>query len=297
MPATASVSISGWNQWAALGNSGSEKRRNPYTPIFDITPASSTVRLTPATPSRKRTPSERTQLALTPSWKPGSPIWNRAASATASPKVATLNASASQRARPCAPRGRHSSTSAPARGRKTVEVSSTGSGSPPSSRCPQHEEGQQQHGAAEHPHRVGSNEAGLQAAAAPAGGTDLARHAVDGAVDHALVHRPGKPADQRAPELDREQLVQLVDVQLAGQHPPGRRVALAQRQPLHPPAAVEIPGDPHPQEGDRRGDHAQRGGAERGRRALRRGAEQWLQEVLDAAALAGEGAEQPPGDQ
>src|SRR6266702_209544 len=256
--------------------------------------SSSSGRLTPSTPSRNRTPSELTQLASTPSWKPGSPIWNRKASATASPKVATLNASASQRATPCGPRGRHSSTSAPTRGRKTVEVSSTGSGSPPSSRCPQHEEGQQQHGATEHPQRVGSNEAGLHEAAAPGGGADLARHAVDGAVDHALVHRPGKPAGQRAPELDREQLVQLVHVELAGQRPQHPRVALAQRQPLHPPAAVEIPGDPHPQEGDRRGDHAQRDGAERGRRTLRRGAEQWLQEVLDAAALAGEGAEQRP---
>src|SRR5919197_2665475 len=144
-------------------------------------------RLTPSTPSRKRTPSERTQSVLTPSWKPPRPASNASARATDSPKAARLNASAAQRASwRCSP-GMASSTSPPASGTKTVKVSSTGAASPGSRRTPEDEEGEQQDGAAEDAHCVGAHQAGLEPAAAAGAAADRVGHAVHGAVDDADV--------------------------------------------------------------------------------------------------------------
>src|SRR4051795_2585942 len=42
MPITASTSSTGASDTAARGNIGTENRRNPYVPIFSITPASTT---------------------------------------------------------------------------------------------------------------------------------------------------------------------------------------------------------------------------------------------------------------
>src|SRR5689334_2402056 len=42
MPITASTSSSGASDTAARGNIGTEKRRNPYVPIFSSTPANTT---------------------------------------------------------------------------------------------------------------------------------------------------------------------------------------------------------------------------------------------------------------
>src|SRR6266511_1948820 len=185
--------------------------------------SSTSGRLTPSTPSRNRTPSERTQSAVTPSWKPSRPTSNRRASATDSPKAARLNARAVQRTSGCCARGIASSARAPARGTKTVKVSSTGVNSPPSCRGPDDEEGEQQHGAAEHADGIGADKTGLQPASAAGTSRDGAGHAVHRPVDDVLVHRPGQEPHQRAPEPDREQLVQLVDVELGGERPPHTR--------------------------------------------------------------------------
>src|SRR4029453_14434559 len=156
-------------------------------------------------------PSAPPQSAVQPSWNPARPVSNVAASATASPSVTRLTASATRRARLAALRGTASSTSAPTRGVKIVAVSSTG-GSPPLPDRSDDEDRHEDRGAAEHADRVGPHQPALDPAAALGAGEQPGRDRVDPAVDRALVHVDGQERGQRPAARDREELVQLVDV-------------------------------------------------------------------------------------
>src|SRR5918995_1713944 len=147
-----------------------------------------------------------------PSWNPASPVRKRAAS-----------------------------TSAPARGANRVAVSSTAAAPGTRGSWPEHQEGDNHHGAPEDAEGVAADQAGLEAPAAAGAAADQLGDAVDGAVDAPLVDGPGQEGGQGPAQVDGEELVDLVHVQPFGQGPPGPGVAAPQGQPVDPPA-VQQPG-------------------------------------------------------
>src|SRR5215208_6234519 len=187
------------------------------------------------------TPKAGTHSAVMPSWKPASPVRKRAASTTARARVARLASSATSRADCSRDAGTRATSTAPTRGANRVAVSSTAAAPGRGGSWPEHQEGDDQHGAPEDPEGVAADQAGLEAAAAAGGVADQLGHAVDGAVDAALVDVAGQEGGERAAQVDGEELVDLVDVELLGQGPPGPGVAAAQGHPVDP-AAVQQPG-------------------------------------------------------
>src|SRR6266571_57631 len=260
-------------------------------------------RLTPSTPTLYWTPNERTQLACCPSWKPASPVRNRAARATARPRVTRLASRATQRTArssgaavagsPGPPEalalGMAATSRAPASGANTVRVSSTAGllGGP------EDEEGDDQHRAAEHANRVGAHEARLEPAAAAGDGADRLGRAVDGAVDGPLVHVHGQEGGQRPAERDGEELVDVVDVELVGEQAPCGRVADPQRGPLDPAREVDPPGGERPDRGGADRGQAEQEAREERPRLLGRPPEHGLEEAPDRAD-AREAAEDAP---
>src|SRR5215218_8134724 len=149
-----------------------------------------------------------------PSWKPASPVRNRAASTTASTRV-TRRAVCSREA------GTRATSSAPTRGANRVAVSSTAAAPGGRRRSwAEHQEGDDQHGAAEDAEGVAADQARLEAPAAAGAVADQLGQAVDGAVDAPLVDGAGQEGGHGATQGDGEELVDLVDVQPVGQGPP-----------------------------------------------------------------------------
>src|SRR5688572_5890360 len=151
-----------------------------------------------------------------PSWNPASPVWNRAARTTARPRVTRLAASATSRPVSSLAAGTRATSSAPARGANRVAVSSTAAAPGGRGSWPEHQEGDDQHGAPEDGEGVAPDQAGLEAAAAPGAAADQLGHAVDGPVDAPLVDGPGQEGGEGPSHRDGEELVHLVDVQPVG---------------------------------------------------------------------------------
>src|SRR5215218_8161844 len=149
-----------------------------------------------------------------PSWNPASPLWNRAARITARPRVTRLATSATSRLVSSLAAGTRATSSAPTRGANRVAVSSTAAAPGGRGSWPEHQEGDDQHGAPEHGEGVAPDQAGLEAAAGTGGVPDQLGDAVDGAVDAALVDVAGQEGGERTAHVDREELVDLVDVAL-----------------------------------------------------------------------------------
>src|SRR5215203_1650569 len=188
-----------------------------------------------------------------PSWKPASPVRKRAASTTARARVARLASSATSRADCSRDAGTRATSTAPTRGANRVAVSSTAAAPGTRGSWPEHQEGDDQHGAPEDAEGVAADQAGLEAPAAAGAVADQLGQAVDGAVDTPLVDGPGQERGQGPAQVDGEELVHLVDVELLGQGPPGAGVAAAQGQPVDPPA-VEQP-RPHGPDRGHQGGH------------------------------------------
>src|SRR5262245_20838295 len=127
-----------------------------------------------------------------PSWNPGSPVRKRAARATARASVTRLAHSATTRASCALSLGTRATSSAPARGANRVRVSSTAAAPGTRGSWPEHQEGDDQHGAPEDGEGVAADQAGLEAAAAAGTVADQLGHAVDGPVDDALVDGAGQ---------------------------------------------------------------------------------------------------------
>src|SRR4029453_5504163 len=210
-----------------------------------------------------------------PSWNPASPVRKRAARTTARASAARLAASATSRATRWLASGAQAHTSAPTRGTNRVAVNSTAAAPGTRGSWPEHQEGDDQHGAPEDTEGVAADQAGLDAPAAAGHVPDHLGHAVDGAVDALLVDGAGQEGGQGPAEVDGEELVDLVDVEPVGQGPPGPGggagrgpappgpgVAGAKGQPVEG-ADVQQPGDDRPDRGHPGGHDRQR---QRGRR-------------------------------
>src|SRR4029450_12855741 len=154
-----------------------------------------------------------------PSWNPASPVWKRAARATARARLTRLAASATSRASRWLVLGTRATSTAPTRGANRVRVSSTAAAPGSRGSWPEHQEGDDQHGAPEDAEGVAADQAGLEAPAAAGAVADPLGQAVDGAVDAPLVDGPGQEGGERTTEGDGEELVCLVDVEPVGQGP------------------------------------------------------------------------------
>src|SRR4029453_4452977 len=160
-----------------------------------------------------------------PSWNPASPVWNRAARMTARPRVTRLAANATSRPVSSLVAGTRATSSAPTSGANRVAVSSTAAAPGGRGSWPEHQEGDDQHGAPEHPEGIAPDQAGLEAAAGAGGVADQLGDAVDGAVDAALVDVAGQEGGERPAQVDGEEPGNWVDVEPLGQGLPARGVA------------------------------------------------------------------------
>src|SRR5829696_3575981 len=167
---------------------------------------------------------------------------------------------ATSRADSCRAAGTRATSRAPARGAIRVAVSSTAAAPGGKGSWPEHQEGDDQHGAPEDAEGVAADQAGLDTPAAAGAVADQLGEAVDGAVDAPLVDGAGQEGGQGPAQVDGEELVALVDVQLLGQGPPGPGEAAAQGQPVEPPA-VQQPGADRPGRGHAGGQRRQPEGA------------------------------------
>src|SRR5215208_6328298 len=153
------------------------------------------------------TPKAGTHSAVMPSWKPASPVRKRAARATARTRAARLATSATSRADCSRDAGTRATSTAPTRGANRVAVSSTAAAPGGRGSWPEHQEGDDQHGAPEDAEGVAADQAGLDPPAGAGAVADQLGQAVDGAVDAPLVDGAGQEGGEGATQGDGEELV------------------------------------------------------------------------------------------